>query len=756
VKKVVAVVAAYDEEDNVEPLARRLAAALASLPDCAWEMLFVVEGRDRTREILGRLAGELGGLRILYQEEPSGLGNAFRRGFAAVPADADLVVTLDADLNHQPEEIPRLIAALERTGADVVVGSRFLAASRVEGTPLWKRFLSGCMNVLMRYLYGVQVLDKTSGFRVYRAAALSSLQFENSNFAFLPEMLIHAHKAGLAIVEEPIHFIFRRRGESKLRFWRTSLSYLSLLRARFDRWSVAVPALLAAGVAVRAAAAFPVHKYAADADCLLSGMCAFKVLRGETPVFFSGLRIGSLESHATAALFALLGPSRLALALVPLLLGCLTLFVLHRWLRVLLGRRTACCALLFLAIPPPAYLFWTYMPNGYPMAMLLCALFLWLAARLARSGGGPAALFGLGLVGGLGLWHSFLTLGCLAPAALWLLWRRPGLLRPRPLLAVLTGLLLGAAPLIAFDVRYPLASLRGNFAARPAHGVAAMLGNTLYLVSDRLPELLAGVDPQGVLPPTLLQRLLGPAVLVIYAAAAAFFLALPALERRAPGGGDQVPFDVWLLFVAVVGAIVALSIASAAGELRGLTARYILPLALLLPGILAVFLVAVARWSRPVAVLLAACVLSFNLAGYLWPWQQRREAWRDKAADDERLVDRLARHGVQVAVGGFWTVYPINFLSHERILGIPCEVAADAYDVAGKLPQAPERWALVAPAGARGGLRVWVAKAGLAGFEEPVGKTYSVFYPRENPPRERAQPYLDRLRAVCGTALAGP
>lgn len=239
-KKVSVVVAAYDEEENAEPLLRRLHAALGSMAGWAWEAIFVVEGRDRTREVLERLARELGGdVRILYREAPSGLGNAFRRGFAAVAADADLVATLDADLNHQPEELPRLVAALEVRGADVLVGSRFLAGSTVLGTPAWKRLLSGIMNSLMRVLYGLRVADKTSGFRVYRAAALRAIRFDNANFAFLPEMLIRAHQAGLRIAEEPIQFIFRRQGESKLRFWTTSLSYLKLLRTRFDRWSPA-------------------------------------------------------------------------------------------------------------------------------------------------------------------------------------------------------------------------------------------------------------------------------------------------------------------------------------------------------------------------------------------------------------------------------------------------------------------------------------------------------------------------------------
>lgn len=226
------VIAAYDEEGNAEPLTRRLAGALSTLDGWTWEILYVVEGTDRTREILESLSGEIPGLRILYQEKPSGIGRAFRRGFAAIREDSGWVVTLDADLNHQPEEIPRLLEAAVRRGCDVLVGSRFLDASAVEGTPLWKRFLSGTMNHVMRFLYGLRVKDKTSGFRVYRAEVLRGIEFESNAFAFLPEILIRAHRAGYALGEEPIRFIYRKEGRSKMRIASTTWSYLKLLRPR--------------------------------------------------------------------------------------------------------------------------------------------------------------------------------------------------------------------------------------------------------------------------------------------------------------------------------------------------------------------------------------------------------------------------------------------------------------------------------------------------------------------------------------------
>ena len=225
-------IAAYDEAENAERLTRRLDAVLRSLAGCQSELLFVVEGRDGTRDILEGLTGEIPNLRILYAEDPGGLGKAFRRGFAAVSPDSDYVLTMDADLNHQPEEIPRLLRAARDWNADILVGSRFVEGGRVDGTPRWKLFLSGTLNVIMRIVFGLRVRDKTSGFRIYRTEALRRLEFENDNFAYAPEILIRARSLGMSICEEPIHFIFRTEGKSKMDIVTTSWSYLSLLSLR--------------------------------------------------------------------------------------------------------------------------------------------------------------------------------------------------------------------------------------------------------------------------------------------------------------------------------------------------------------------------------------------------------------------------------------------------------------------------------------------------------------------------------------------
>ena len=240
--KVAVVIAAYDEAGNIGPLTERLVQTLDSLPEASWKLIYVVEGTDGTVEIARRFARQRTGIEVLYGAQPSGLGRAFRRGFDAVPGDTDFVVTMDADLNHQPEEIPRLLASLRESNADIVVGSRRLQESSEHGTPAWKRALSRMGNRCINILLGMRIGDVSSGFRIYRTGALRQIAFKSPGFAFLPEILILGVSRGLKIVEAPICFTFRSCGESKLRFGQTGIGYLRLFFVYFrstlqDRWA---------------------------------------------------------------------------------------------------------------------------------------------------------------------------------------------------------------------------------------------------------------------------------------------------------------------------------------------------------------------------------------------------------------------------------------------------------------------------------------------------------------------------------------
>ena len=173
---------------------------------------------------------------------------------------------------------------------------------------------------------------------------------------------------------------------------------------------------VALGIALRIAVAFPVHTYAADADCLNSGLVALRIADGHFPVWYTPRRIGSLECYVHAAAFPFLGVSRAALAVAPILSAGLLLAAWAILALAVLGPVAGALAVLLFALPPPAYLFWTYMPNGYPETLLLCVAVLLFAELVRREPSRSGLLLGFGLAAGLGFWNSIQTLCATVPA----------------------------------------------------------------------------------------------------------------------------------------------------------------------------------------------------------------------------------------------------------------------------------------------------------------------------------------------------
>ena len=735
--KLSVVIAAYNERENVDPLTARLVRTLGSI-GADWELVYVVEGTDGTREALETIARDEPRVKILYNAEPSGLGAAFRRGFAAARPDADFVVTMDADLNHQPEEIPALLAARSASGADIVVGSRFVHGSSVTGIPLWKRALSTSMNAAMRFLWGLKTRDKTSGFRVYRGDVLRGLVFRNDDFAFLPEMLIDASAKGYSIDEVAIRFTVRVHGVSKMHILKTSRSYLSLLRSRWDGWSVLALVALAAGAILRGVSTFPVHRFPADADSLLTGIRAFLILEGHTPVFYSGVRIGALESYGHAALFALFGVSRTTVSITPLVSSWLMLLAFFFLARRLVGRRAACFALFVFGFPPAAFLLWTYMPNGYPETVFLGLASLWAAAESRERPESVVLPALFGLAGGLAFWNSLQTLACLIPGGLLVLaTRRSGRGRLRAALLALAGFVVGASPWIAYNVNHPLGSFQGNFAARAVGGGPEILFNLERLALSQGPELVVTREfDNGAAPAAPWQ---GPAGAVAGAlTAAALVLALlpspEALRRGRTVARGLAP--LW-----GVAALAALFfVFSEAGRVPGPTTRYLLFLVPLFSACIGLLLARISLRSMPLALALALALAAFQASTYqLFPGRARRAHLNAGAAADERFAAFLDARGIRAVIGDYWTAYPVNFLTSGRVLGIPTEFQADWYRREDRLSSGP--WALASwwP----WELRDLVRRAGVPGKTLEAAPGVYVFLPAEGVSASEA---LARLR----------
>ena len=233
--RVAVVVPTYNEAENLPELVSRL----FSLDlDDLW--LYIVDdgSPDGTAEVARELSGEYHNrIEVISRSGKQGLGTAYTTGFArALSAPVDYVVQMDADLSHVPEEIPHMLAKLDRF--DVAVGSRYTSGGGLD--PDWsanRRMLSGCGNHLIRAVTGVRVRDVTSGFKAYRASALRTLDLSSIRcigFGFQAEIAHYCQSNGLNVVEHPITFMDRTRGESKMsvRIVAEAMWKLTLLRIR--------------------------------------------------------------------------------------------------------------------------------------------------------------------------------------------------------------------------------------------------------------------------------------------------------------------------------------------------------------------------------------------------------------------------------------------------------------------------------------------------------------------------------------------
>ena len=212
---VVAVVPTYNEAANLAQLVELLRKAVPGIA------VLVVDddSPDGTAAIARGLGADGGDVEVLVRTDRRGLGSAYRDGFRrAIDGGADVCVQIDADLSHDPADLPALLANIEH-GADLAVGSRYVPGGRTESWSWSRRWLSRWGNRYAAGLLGLAVNDATAGYRAYRAGALEAMGFEEvtaEGYGFQIEMTHRLVRAGGRIVEFPIEFRDRQAGESKL------------------------------------------------------------------------------------------------------------------------------------------------------------------------------------------------------------------------------------------------------------------------------------------------------------------------------------------------------------------------------------------------------------------------------------------------------------------------------------------------------------------------------------------------------------
>ncbi|WP_311836300.1 polyprenol monophosphomannose synthase [Cellulomonas fimi] len=222
----------YNERENIGQIVARVRAAT---PECA---VLIIEDNspDGTGAVADALARDDAAVHVLHRPGKQGLGAAYLAGFDwAFSEGYDVVVEMDADGSHQPEQLPRILAAL--ADADVALGSRWVPGGSVVNWPVHRTLLSRGGSLYARLVLGIPVRDVTGGYRAYRSSALRPLVADgvaSQGYCFQIDLVQRALVAGLTVTEVPITFVERTRGESKM----NRVIVLEAV-ARVTRWGLA-------------------------------------------------------------------------------------------------------------------------------------------------------------------------------------------------------------------------------------------------------------------------------------------------------------------------------------------------------------------------------------------------------------------------------------------------------------------------------------------------------------------------------------
>ena len=212
----IVIIPTYNEKENIEKIIRKVRSLEGD-----FHVLVIDDGSpDGTAGIVKSLMQEFdGSLFIIEREGKLGLGTAYLTGFRwALDHGYGFIIEMDADFSHNPDDLPRLIAACD-SGADVAVGSRYCKGVSVVNWPIGRLLMSYFASVYVRRMLGINVYDTTAGFVCYRRKVLEAIDFDKvkmKGYGFQIEMKYTACKLGFKIKEVSVIFVDRTEGTSKM------------------------------------------------------------------------------------------------------------------------------------------------------------------------------------------------------------------------------------------------------------------------------------------------------------------------------------------------------------------------------------------------------------------------------------------------------------------------------------------------------------------------------------------------------------
>lgn len=216
-KERIVVIPTYNESLNIQGIIEKV----FSLPGGFHVLVIDDNSPDGTAAIVKSMQNDFPEkLHLIEREGKQGLGTAYIKGFKwALEHGYQYIFEMDADFSHNPDDLPRLYDACGNKGADVAIGSRYKSGVNVVNWPMGRVLMSYFASIYVRFITGMNIKDTTAGFKCYSRKVLEAINLDNIRFkgyAFQIEMKYTAWKLGFNIVEVPIIFTDRKKGESKM------------------------------------------------------------------------------------------------------------------------------------------------------------------------------------------------------------------------------------------------------------------------------------------------------------------------------------------------------------------------------------------------------------------------------------------------------------------------------------------------------------------------------------------------------------
>ena len=229
------IIPTYNEKENIERILRKVFSL-----EKAFHVLIVDDGSpDGTADIVKGLQKEFQGLYIEERTGKLGLGTAYIHGFKwALERDYQFVFEMDADFSHDPNDLTRLHAACLELG-DVAIGSRYVNGVNIVNWPMSRLLMSYFASKYVKFVTGLPIHDSTAGYKCYRREVLENINFDKIQFvgyAFQIEMKFKAWKYGFNVVEVPVIFTDRTKGESKMSSDIFFEAFIGVIQMKISSW----------------------------------------------------------------------------------------------------------------------------------------------------------------------------------------------------------------------------------------------------------------------------------------------------------------------------------------------------------------------------------------------------------------------------------------------------------------------------------------------------------------------------------------